>query len=71
MAGLAGALAAQDRQYTPVAAGGALFLLSDLILAGRLFRGTHFPQIGDMVWLTYISGQGLIVGGMGLAESDY
>jgi YhhN family len=61
MAGLAGALAAQDRRHSPLAAGGALFLLSDLILAGELFRGTSFPLIGDLVWLTYLSGQALIV----------
>jgi uncharacterized membrane protein YuzA (DUF378 family) len=67
MAGAAAALAAQDRRYMPVAAGGGLFLLSDLILASRLFRGAHFEQIGDVVWLTYIAGQALIVDGMGRA----
>jgi len=68
MSGLAADLAARDRRYTPVAIGGALFLASDMLLASELFRGTHFPQIGDAVWLTYIGGQALIVGGMGLAE---
>jgi len=68
MSGLAAALAAQDRRYLPVAFGGALFLASDMLLASRLFRATHFPQIGDVVWMTYIAGQALIVGGMGLAE---
>lgn len=67
MAGAAAALAAQDRRYMLVAAGGGLFLLSDLILASRLFRGAHFEQIGDVVWLTYIAGQALIVDGMGRA----
>jgi uncharacterized membrane protein YhhN len=69
MSGLAASLAAQDRRYTPLALGGALFLASDMILASRLFRGLHFPQIGDVVWLTYISGQALIVAGMGLSET--
>jgi uncharacterized membrane protein YhhN len=68
MGGLALALAAQDQRYTPVAAGGALFLASDMLLASELFRGTYFPQIGDVVWITYISGQALIVGGMSIAE---
>jgi uncharacterized membrane protein YhhN len=70
MSGLAGALAYTDRRYMPVAAGGVLFLASDMLLASELFRGTHFPQIGDVVWLTYISGQGLIVAGMGLATEQ-
>jgi hypothetical protein len=68
MGGLAAAPATQDRRYLPVALGGALFLASDMLLASRLFRATHFPQIGDVVWMTYITGQALIVGGMGLAE---
>jgi uncharacterized membrane protein YhhN len=66
MSGLAAALAAQDRRCAPVAIGGALFLASDMLLASELFRGTHFPQIGDVVWVTYVSGQALIVGGMGM-----
>lgn len=68
MAGLAGGRAARDRRGAPVALGGALFLISDMILASRLFRGTDFPQIGDAIWLTYIAGQALIVEGMGLEE---
>jgi uncharacterized membrane protein YhhN len=70
MSGLAAALAAQDRRYTPVAIGGTLFLASDMLLASRLFRGTHFPQIGDVIWLTYIGGQALIVGGIGLTKEE-
>jgi uncharacterized membrane protein YhhN len=67
MSGLAAALAAQDRRCTPVAIGGTLFLASDMLLASELFRGTHFPQIGDVVWVMYVSGQALIVGGMGMS----
>jgi hypothetical protein len=70
MSGLAAGLAARNRRYMPVAIGAALFLASDTLLASRLFRSMHFPQIGDVIWLTYISGQALIVGGMGLAEEE-
>jgi hypothetical protein len=64
MAGLAADLAARDRRYAPTAAGAGLFLASDMLLASRLFRGTHFTQIGDVVWITYIAGQALIVAGV-------
>ncbi|HWQ11400.1 MAG TPA: lysoplasmalogenase family protein [Roseiflexaceae bacterium] len=69
MAGLGGALAWRDRRYAPLAAGGALFFLSDLILAGELFRGLFFPHIGDAIWLTYLTGQGLIVTTLGTAST--
>jgi hypothetical protein len=68
MAGLAGALAAQDRTLVPLATGGSLFLLSDLILAGAIFRETFFPYIGDVIWLTYLSGQALIINSLALPE---
>jgi uncharacterized membrane protein YhhN len=66
MSGTAVALAIKDRRYLPAALGGALFLTSDLILASELFRKTHFPGIGDAIWMTYIVGQALIVGAVGL-----
>jgi YhhN family len=69
MSGLAASLAEQDRRYVPLALGGALFLASDLILASELFRKTHFTGIGDVIWLTYIAGQELIVGTIGLQET--
>jgi len=31
-------------------------------------HGAHFPQIGDVVWMTYVVRQALIVGGMGLVD---
>jgi hypothetical protein len=68
MSGQAAWLAAQDRRYAPLALGGALFLLSDVILASELFRKLHVTSIGDVIWLTYIAGQGLIVGTIGLEE---
>ncbi len=59
-AGIAGSLALQDRRFTFLFAGAALFLVSDLILAVRLFHG-EFNLAGDIVWLTYGPGQMLIV----------
>jgi uncharacterized membrane protein YhhN len=69
MSGQAASLAAQDRRYLPAALGGALFMASDLLLASELFRKTHFPGIGDVIWMTYIVGQALIVGTLGLGEA--
>lgn len=60
-AGLATGLAVQERTFLPLACGAALFLLSDLILAGQMFRKAHFRLINDVVWLTYGPGQMLIV----------
>lgn len=65
MAGLGVALATRAPRYSTLALGGSLFFLSDLILAGELFRDTFFPHIGDAIWLTYITGQGLIVEALG------
>jgi hypothetical protein len=70
MAGLAAERAEHDRRYAPVALGGGLFLISDMLLASRLFRGTHFAQIGDVVWLTYMGGQALIVAGMAAQQNQ-
>jgi len=47
-----------------IAVGAALFLLSDLILAAELFSNLHFKLIGDVIWLTYGTGQLLIVCGL-------
>ncbi len=66
-AGLGSGLAVQDRRFVPLAIGGALFLLSDLILAGDMFSGLYFPLIGDVVWLTYGPAQMLIVYSIGTA----
>ncbi len=59
--GLATGLAWQSSLFTGLAAGAALFLFSDLVLAGELFSGLKFKSIGDVVWLTYGPGQMLIV----------
>ena len=60
-AGLASGLAVQGRSFIPLALGGALFLTSDLILAGQLFSGLSFFLVGSVVWLTYGPAQALIV----------
>lgn len=60
-AGVATGLALAAPPMIPLAAGAALFLLSDLILATQLFNNAHFPLISDVVWLTYGPGQMLIV----------
>ena len=66
-AGLGSGLAIQERRFIPLAVGGALFLLSDLILAGDMFSGLFFRLIGDVVWLTYGPAQMLIVYSIGAA----
>ena len=66
-AGVATGLALQDPALWPMAVGAALFLLSDLILAARLFNGRFFPLIEDAIWLTYGPGQMLIVYSVGSA----
>jgi hypothetical protein len=43
-----------------LALGATLFLVSDLILAWEIFRGS-FSHSGDCVWLTYGPGQMFIV----------
>jgi hypothetical protein len=64
-AGFAAGLALQHGAFLPLAVGAALFLISDLILAARLFAGRAFPLIDDIIWLTYGPGQMLIVYSIG------
>lgn len=59
-AGVTAGLALQEAKFFLLALGGALFLLSDLILAFGMFRGS-FPHSTEAVWLTYGPGQMLIV----------
>lgn len=54
-------LALHTTYFLPLMLGGALFLLSDLILAIKLFRHFRFPIIDDFVWLCYGPAQMLIV----------
>ena len=55
-------LAWQKRRFLPVAAGAALFFVSDVVLAYEAFRG-GFPGSTDLCWATYGPGQMLIVAG--------
>lgn len=57
---LATALAAADTGDRAVAAGGALFLLSDSLLALERFGGVHLPAHEGIVMGTYTSGQALL-----------
>lgn len=61
MAGLAVSLALQEPRFVLLALGAVLFLVSDVFLGHRLFQGGTFLLIGDLVWMTYIVGQLLIV----------
>jgi hypothetical protein len=59
-AGFTSGLALQERSLIGLGLGGALFLISDLILAFPMFREPFYLS-GDAVWLTYGPGQMLIV----------
>jgi uncharacterized membrane protein YhhN len=59
-AGITSGLALQQSRLFPLALGGALFLLSDLILAVGMF-GEGVRHGTEAVWLTYGPGQMLIV----------
>jgi hypothetical protein len=64
-AGIATGLALQAPVFIPLAVGATLFLLSDLILAARLFNNLYFYLIDDVVWLLYGPAQMLIVYSIG------
>jgi len=51
----------QEPRFVPLALGALLFLVSDVFLGHRLFQGGKFLLVGDLVWMTYIVGQLLIV----------
>lgn len=62
---LGGTAAASARGGTTTALGGALFLVSDTILALRLFLpGVDAGLTGPWIMLTYAAGQGLLVYGI-------
>jgi hypothetical protein len=61
MGATAMALALQDAAFAWLAAGGLLFIASDLLLGSEIMRGTHFRSIGDVIWVTYTVAQMLIV----------
>ena len=61
MAAYALGLALQQAAFWPLATGGMLFLVSDGLIAARLFGGRRFAYLGDVIWTTYIIAQALIV----------
>ena len=61
MAALAASLALHDARYVTLAAGGLLFLASDFVLGNWVIRGHVWKSVNDVIWLTYVSGQLLIV----------
>jgi hypothetical protein len=60
--GFTAALARHQRRYVAMAIGGALFFVSDILLAYHLFHGP-FPGIDPLTWTCYGGGQMLIVYG--------
>lgn len=60
-AGVTAGLAIQTPTFVPLAIGAALFLVSDLLVAGERFGGWRFPHLDDAIWLTYGPAQMLIV----------
>jgi hypothetical protein len=69
MGGFALGLAFHQAQLIPLALGGALFMLSDTLIGMRLFAGRSFRYIGDVIWITYIVAQILIVTVVPLVEA--
>jgi hypothetical protein len=61
MLSMAVALTVQDVGLLPMGLGAALFTLSDVILGNEVVRDNRWYPVGDVVWLTYIAGQALIV----------
>jgi uncharacterized membrane protein YhhN len=60
-ASLAILLAIGEPRYVSLAAGSLLFMLSDVILGNWVIRGHVWTSVNDVIWLTYVSGQLLIV----------
>jgi len=68
--------ALQNRRYLPLALGGTLFLLSDLVIATRMFNPPLYESIpaavrGELVWLTYAPAQALLVHSIPLAAAVF
>ena len=59
---LAMSLAALDSGSRRMAAGGALFLVSDTLLALEKFAGVHLPGHEGVVMATYTTAQALLAG---------
>lgn len=54
-------LALQVSAFWPLVIGAALFLASDTLIGGNWFNDLNFNLLHDVIWLTYGSGQMLIV----------
>jgi hypothetical protein len=67
LAGATTGIALQDTRFIPLALGGGLFLLSDLLLAGEQFGNFPSPALSNVIWLTYGPAQALIVSSVGSA----
>ena len=70
--GITWGLAQKERRYLPLALGGTLFLLSDVVIAMRMFNPAMFAALpdslrGNLVWLTYAPAQALLVHSIPLA----
>jgi len=61
MSALAVALAVHDAHYFALATGALLFLVSDFVLGNWVIRGHAWKSVNDVIWVTYVSGQLLIV----------
>lgn len=69
MGGFALAIALQAPIFLALAIGAVLFLFSDTLIAADLFAQRRFPFMGDVIWVTYIAAQALIVCSGGIALS--
>lgn len=66
---LGGTAVAASRCHPLIAAGGAIFLVSDTILAFQLFMPDATPSwTSPLIMLTYCAGQGLIAAGVIIAD---
>ncbi len=61
MVALALQLALHDPRHAMIALGAWLFMCSDLLLGNWVIRGHVWDGVNDWVWVTYVSGQFLIV----------
>lgn len=65
--GFATSLALLDVTFILISIGAVLFLVSDLLIALRLFNNLRFRLVDDVVWFLYGPGQMLIVFGLIIA----
>ncbi|MEL6404328.1 MAG: lysoplasmalogenase [Chloroflexota bacterium] len=65
--GFAISLALLDPTFVLISIGAVLFLVSDLLIALRLFNGLRFRLVDDVVWFLYGPGQMLIIFGLIIA----